>query len=169
MISKYVERGAYHYDWYKDNSFGYRDLVDEVVSFCKGYTLDFGCGDGLVASKLLDKGILAFGIDNDQTALNLCPPELMTVNRDLNIPVQGIWQYLVCLNVIEHLTNPQSVVDTFRDSITTAGIVITDKPAKTLGKYHVHEFSKAELLELFKDFNPVYFDIGNYNGIKIYK
>ena len=84
--------------------------------------------------------------------------------------IKDVYEYLSCLNVIEHLKRPERVVEIFRDSITKAGIIITDAKAPSLGKYHVHEFNKEELLELFKDYRPEYFEpVEGFIGVKIYK
>ncbi len=177
IFNKYKERGAYHYQWYKDNTFGYRDLVDYVVDFCKGSTMDLGCGDGIVARKIHSKYHSAVvGIDNDPTAIQLAwKAENYNSNfldfkvRDLNEPIGIFVEYMACLNVIEHLERPERIVEIFKENITKAAIIITDKPSKTLGEYHVHEFTKKELLDLFKDFKPAYFEIGDFHGVKVIK
>lgn len=169
---KYKERGAYHYQWYKDNTFGYRDLVDSVVDFCQGSTLDVGCGEGVVVKLLADNGCRAEGIDNEPEAINLAKNSVYGWCRvqDINYPMADTWSYLSCLNVIEHLERPERIVEIFRDNITKAGIIITDAKQPTLGKYHTHEFTKEELLDLFKDYKPEYFEPAEgFIGVKIYK
>ncbi|TAL08191.1 MAG: class I SAM-dependent methyltransferase [Nitrospirae bacterium] len=172
-FTKYKERGAYHYQWYQDNTFGYRDLVDTVVDFCEGSILDLGCGEGLIGSKLLEKGIEDYlGYDSDPIAVQLADPELDIRQADIEEPAAWHldYEYLVCLNTIEHLQNAEVVPFIFEHCISKAGIIITDKPGKTLGKFHIKEFTKEDLLDLFKDYKPKYFEPhSDFHGVRIYK
>lgn len=173
IFNKYKERGAYHYDWYKDNTFGYKDLVDSVVAFCKGHTLDVGCGDGVVANLLASKGYQVVGIDNDKEGLILARDsngKALFQEHDIAWPLDGTWDYMACLNVIEHLENPKDIARIFKENIRKAAIIITDEAHPTLGKYHTHEFTKNELMDLFKDYKPEYFEPAKgFIGVKVWK
>lgn len=174
-FTKYQERGAYHYKWYYEDKLDwYVKCVDRVVEFCKGPTLDVGCGEGLLTNKL-PKG--SIGFDDDPLAIQLSLEHVYDTLRcflvDLyEVPIEGAWEYLACLNVIEHLERPERIVEIFRDNITKAGIIITDEARATPGKFHIHEFTIDELMDLFKDYNPLPFTIEaseNYIGVYISK
>ena len=173
IFEKYKTRGAYHYDWYKNNTFGYKDCVDECIEFCKGSTLDVGSGDGLVMDLLDKKGIKVNGIENDPIGIGLSPEHLWeeTWLEDINSAcIDGEWEYMVCLNVIEHLENSGAVRDIFKDYITKAAIIITDIPQGDLPPEHYHEYTPHELKQMFQEFKVVPFTIGeNFHGIKVYK
>lgn len=170
---KYKDRGAYHYEWFQNNTFGYKDCVNACVNFCKGRTLDVGCGDGLVAKLIAGKGYSVVGIDNNKEGLMLARDnndQALFQEHNIAWPLDGVWDYMACLNVIEHLEKPEDLLRTFKENIRKAGIIITDKKQPTLGKYHVHEFTKKELIDLFKDYKPEYFEPAEgFIGVKIYK
>lgn len=180
-FDKYEKNGAYHWDWYNDPNYAwYKVCVDRVLRFCEGSTLDLGCGEGVVGSLLLGKGVQDYlGYDIDHTAVQLADPDLDVRHSDICEPAdwQLDYEYLVCLNTIEHLKSPGVVPFIFDRCISKAGIIITDKPTGDLGRYHVHEFTKQELLDLFKDFNPKYFEIKStehgkpitFHGVEIKK
>lgn len=161
-FDKYQKRGAYHWKWYSDpNQIWYKECVDRCVNFCKGTTVDVGCGDGLLLSKL-PKG--SFGLDNDNVGLDISRgEELDVINTDLNddrTSVFGKWQYVACLNTIEHLTDTTVLMNLIRRAKKGA-IIITDKATEHRGRYHEHEYTKEELLDLFKEFKPKYFEINS--------
>lgn len=175
-FDKYEKLGAYHWDWYGDpNYVWYRECVDRCVEFCKGVTLDIGCGDGVVLSKL-PKG--SQGLDKSGFGIDQAPTDNWCLNVDLNNYIhRGITDYVCCLNTIEHLETPAAVVGAVARARKGA-IIITDKPiAGRKGRYHEHEYTKKELLDTFKEFKPKYFEIKStefgkpitFHGVEILK
>jgi 2-polyprenyl-3-methyl-5-hydroxy-6-metoxy-1,4-benzoquinol methylase len=177
-FNKYKERGAYHYGWYETEPW-YKLCVDRVVEFCKGSTLDVGCGDGLVARRIADTGLRFIrGIDSDETAIALARQndggwedlyfDVHDLNRDL--PDESKYSYMACLNVIEHLPDPKGLVRLFNQTITKAGIIITDYPQENPSSHHVREYTPAELADLFKEWRVVPFKINDdFHGVEVYK
>lgn len=171
-FDKYRERGAYHYDWYKNNAFDYKDCVDKCVEFCKGSTLDVGCGDGLVTKMILDKGYLAVGIDNDKVGVSLAIENAFAKLADLqDFKLSNVkFEYMVCLNVIEHLENPEVIKQIFDNNITKAAIIITDIPQGELPPEHFKEYTPEELKQMFAEWKAEPFKIGkDFHGVKVYK
>lgn len=172
-FTKYQDRGAYHFKLYEDGVDWYVKCVDAVLDFCKGSTLDLGCGEGLIGTLLKEKGIEDYlGYDSDPTAIQLADPELDIRQTDLEEPAswQLDFEYMVCLNTIEHLQNPKVIPFIFEHCISKAGIIITDKAQPTLGKHHVHEFTIEELMKLFEKYKPEPFEVTpDFIGVKIWK
>ncbi len=172
-FNKYKTRGAYHYNWYENNTFDYKDCVDTCVDFCKGSTLDVGCGDGVVSKLVSEQGHDVLGIDNDQTGLEFAAdnaPEAQFRLMDIKPIHPDKWEYMVCLNVIEHLEKPELIKQIFNRNITKAAIIITDIPQGDLPPEHVHEFTPYELKQMFHTRKVVPFRIGkDFHGIKVYK
>lgn len=169
-FDKYKTRGAYHYDWYETEPW-YKACVDRCVEFCKGSTLDLGCGEGLVVDLITQKGIEATGIEIEHEAVSLANPELDVRQGDVeNDSFHGKWEYMVCLNVIEHLRDPGAIKRIFNRNISKAAIIITDVPQEQLSKYHVKEYSPYELKQMFHTRKVVPFKIDeNFHGIEVYK
>lgn len=170
MFDKYKTRGAYHWDWLKTEPW-YKACVDKVVDFCKGSTLDLGCGEAVIGSLLLEKGIEDYvGIDSSRDAVSLAAPELDVRHGSVEDIFWGNWEYLVCLNTIEHLERPERIPQLFESCITVAGIIITDMPQEHPSKYHIKEFSPKELADLFSEYTVVPFQIDkDFHGIEVHK
>jgi hypothetical protein len=159
---KYRKNGAYHFDWYDDPNYAwYKECVDRIIGFCKEATIDAGCGDGLVLSKLPK---LSVGIDNDFTAMSICMDKgYDVVPHDLNKPEELNYidfEYLCSLNTIEHLKTAEGLKQLVRQ-VAKGAIIITDKATEHKGRYHEHEYTKEELLDTFKEFKPKYFEINS--------
>jgi 2-polyprenyl-3-methyl-5-hydroxy-6-metoxy-1,4-benzoquinol methylase len=155
-FNKYRLKGAYHYDWYENEDW-YRWLVDKCVNFCDGSTIDIGCGDGLLATKIFGKGNKVTGIDTDQTAINLANEKGVGnfIKQDASELLDGKWEYMSCLNVIEHLDNPEVLKRVIKKNITKGAIIITiDWQGGAFGEDHKKEYTLAELVEFFKEFKP---------------
>lgn len=173
-FDKYKTKGAYHYEWYKTEPW-YKACVDKCVEFCDDNTLDLGCGDGIVSKllseKLPDKWIV--GYDNDETAIELAKEHAPLANfavKDITKPLKGRWEYMVCLNVIEHLQDPEAIKRIFNRNITRRAIIITDIPQKHPSSHHIKEFTPYELSQMFYTRKVIPFKIDdNFHGIEIYK
>lgn len=155
-FNKYDSKGAFHYGWYETEDW-YRWLVDRCVNFCKGSTLDVGCGDGVLANKIAEKGRRAVGIDNNQSALHLARQHGNAVFQDSDIHhrLDGVWDYLASVNVIEHLDRPEAIKDLINNNVTKGAIITTiDYQGGALGEDHRFEWTYDQMMDFFKEFNP---------------
>lgn len=170
-FNKYRLKGAYHYDWYKTEDW-YRECVDECVKFCKGITVDVGCGDGLLLSKL-PKG--SFGLDSDPNALEICRANGQdVVSLDLDddsATVLQAYDYVASINTIEHLNSITALMNLVKAANKGAIIITNQYLGGSLGEDHKHEYDYGELLDIFKEFNPKGFKTkdGLYIGVEIKK
>lgn len=159
---KYEKYGAYHYKWYDDPNWAwYKECVDRIVRFCDRPTIDVGGGDGLVAKKLIENGVDTIVLENDPHAIAILKNSGVwhqNVDLDSVRPYSHNMDYICSLNVIEHLKSPQSHIDLVRQAREGA-IIITDKATEHKGRYHEHEYTLPELMEVFKEFKPAPFKI----------
>lgn len=176
---KYLNRGNYHWRWYfnKENEW-YPELVDAIVEFCEGAdsVLDVGCGDGLLGRLFTDADCQYTGVDADSVAIAMARylvPKGRFLEKDISQSrMKGKWDYLACLNTIEHLDKPEVLLEILDKNITKGAIVITDKadPNRELAQGHVKEYTLDELVDFFKDYSPELFEIaGDFIGVRIRK
>ena len=178
---KYEKRGALHWEEYENKTY-YKDLVDDSLipfeGIKSGTLLDVGCGDALTSYKLSKSGLIVTGIDIEHKGIELAKEKCGNSVELINISLgdflkQGrFFDYLYCLDVIEHLENHQELVK-IMSFINKFGVIITDDGearAKKKDRYHVHEFSKQEFRKLFSEFRVEEIPIKNkyYFGYKVY-
>lgn len=133
-MSKYQERGAYHYAHYRQINDPYRLHTDDVIAWVKklvepGKTLvDLGCGEGLLVSKLRDAGYdSSFGVEDDPVAvawaLKLGNP---VIRGDITkFSLVGIHAVLA-LDVLEHVSKWKDVIDKM-DGVDVLFIALPDR------------------------------------------
>lgn len=171
-FNKYRLKGAYHYEWYETEEW-YKACVDRIVDFCKGKTVDVGCGDGLLLSKL-PKG--SYGLDNDEYALGICQELGLSAGyTDLDVfdvELTEVFDYIASLNVIEHLNNPSALLRLVGQARKGAIIMTLEWQGGAYGEDHKKEYTLDELTDFFKEFNPKPFRIKAYPewiGVEITK
>lgn len=160
-FNKYRTKGAFHYQWYEDEDW-YRWLVDRCVEFCDGSTLDVGCGDGLFLYKMIQKGRWVNGVDSDDTAIELAvkntglaPKYFIKADLDKEFNPSEKWDYLACINTIEHLKNPSVIKRLIKNNVKKGAIITTiDYQGGSLGEDHKFEWKYDEMMEFFKEFKP---------------
>lgn len=157
-FNKYRTKGAYHWDWYETEDW-YKWMIDRCVDFCRGFTVDLGGGDGLLAHKIIENGFSAVVFDRDKDALMICQQRGIP-NQEANINnLHGYsptnFDYLACVNSIEHFTRPEVVREFIRQYVKKGAIIVTiDYQGDTLGEDHKFEWTYDQLLDFFKEFNP---------------
>lgn len=170
---KYEKFGDLHWQWYRDNTFGYKDLVDQSLKpFIEesnnnlgwedlgGPTLvDIGCGDGLPLSILETLGYACLGVEPNIIGLEIAERKLKhslflkrTAKEYAKLKRES--DYLYCLNTIEHLEDPKPLLDIMK-RVKKFGVIVTDDGSMrgSKNKYHSIEYTPQSFRELFKDFN----------------
>lgn len=158
-FNKYRTKGAYHIEWYETEDW-YKYLIDRAVKFCNGSTLDVGCGDGVLIKMISEKGHITMGIDPDPDATKLAVKYAKNsgvLNIEAKDALKPGWEYdyLSCINVIEHMNDPGTIRELIRQKITKGAIITTiDYQGGELGEDHKFEWTYDEMMEFFKEFNP---------------
>lgn len=69
-----------------------------MLARCRGATIDLGCGPGRLVRALLDRGLVALGVDNSAHAVRHCADRgVPIVRRDLfgPLPDEGTWHHVL--------------------------------------------------------------------------
>ncbi|PRY46581.1 hypothetical protein CLV43_101858 [Umezawaea tangerina] len=80
--------------WHDDADDADRILVDA----CGGPTIDLGCGPGRLVAALVERGIVALGVDNSEVAISLTQSRGgPALHRDLfkQLPGEGRWSHVL--------------------------------------------------------------------------
>jgi SAM-dependent methyltransferase len=118
--------------------------------------LDAGCGPGYGSAMLARAGaMLVTGIDLDEATIEAARPNMpagveLTVGDLASLPLDdGSFDVVVCLEAIEHVRDPQVVLDELRRILAPAGVLVLSTPNRDVvlpgNPYHVHEYAPDEL------------------------
>jgi SAM-dependent methyltransferase len=119
--------------------------------------LDAGCGTGYGSKILARGGGEVVGVDIDSTALDAARDsggESVTfeVADARALPfADGEFDVAVCFEVIEHVKDPESILDELRRVIRPDGLLVASSPNRDVyppgNPHHKHEFLPDELAE----------------------
>lgn len=110
-------------------------LLEKVVAVIsadknRGKVLDLGCGDGRTGKKLLDKGFQVHACDMDVKRFefkDVIPFKAGNLNDPLPY-ADGTFDYVILMEVIEHLYNPQHVISEIKRILRSGGKLILSTP-----------------------------------------
>lgn len=105
-------------------------IVEIMSSQERGKVLDLGCGDGKTGKKLLDKGFDVEAYDMDVERFNfheVIPFKEGSLNRSLPYP-DNYFDYVILMEVIEHIYNPDSVISEINRILKNNGKLILSTP-----------------------------------------
>lgn len=172
-FKKYNELGAYHWD---DDYFEwYGELIKKVPKlFPKtGSILDVGCGDGRMSHELNKRGLEVIGFDGEEEAIRLAEQKVKEVKfiySDIkDFKLNRNFDYFLAQDVIEHLKEPQYLVDLFNNYCNKYMILTTDYKHYNLRIYDYNHFDILDLEKLFKTKVELLFELSDVYGVKIWQ
>lgn len=173
------DQGDIHWQWY-NNSPWYFKLVNESIEPFKdvelGTLVDIGCGDGLPLSLLHELGFKCYGVDPQYDGIDLALDHGVSaeyfVERAERFADRNLkFDYLYSLNTIEHMDDPQALVEIMKN-VRNFGVVITDDGSKVdqVNRYHNVEFTRESFAKLFREFKIEWLQLtGDFIGAKIFR
>lgn len=109
------------------------DFINERVSLAGKKVLDIGCGGGILTESMAQKGALAKGIDLGKAPLSVARLHSRESNLDIDyemISAEDIaarepatYDVVTCLEMLEHVPDPQSIVNACAQLVKPGGDV----------------------------------------------
>jgi len=121
------------------------DYIDSVVSLTGKRVLDVGCGGGLLAEDMAKKGAVVTGLDASESAIEVA----RTHSRDSGLQIEfmvstpeqqasgqaGRYDVVTCMELLEHVPVPESVVSACARLVKPGGHVILSTLNRTPKAY----------------------------------
>lgn len=96
--------------------------------------LDIGCGNGNISNQLGELGHLVLGIDISEEAINVAKKKNKLINVEFKaisaeeLTVNEKFDVIVCSEVIEHLNNPELIIQALKKLLSEKGVLIITVP-----------------------------------------
>lgn len=113
------------------------NYVDQAVSLAGKTVLDVGCGGGILSESMAEKGAIVTGIDLSEKALKVAQLHSLDSGVDVNyrlIAVEELaeetpasFDVVTCLEMLEHVPNPASVVQACAKLVKPGGHVFSQR------------------------------------------
>ena len=136
------------------NDFTYRKAIHLLDKYLKPRMtiLDIGCGVGTVDIYLASRGYKVMGIDISTNAISIARKNALnlgvsgnvkfkTINFN-NMSIKGMFDVVICSEVLEHLKDDKSTVDKIRKHLKSGGIVIASSPSTNAPLYKIGMLKK---------------------------
>jgi 2-polyprenyl-3-methyl-5-hydroxy-6-metoxy-1,4-benzoquinol methylase len=107
-------------------------IVESMLDGQRGTLLDVGCGRGTVAAHFAELGHSVTAIDISPLAIQWTEKQHPLVKAyilDLESePLEGTFDTILCLEVLQQVRDPQSVLNKLSDALTPGGRLIVSLP-----------------------------------------
>lgn len=135
------------------------DIYKQVSEITSGWVADVGCGLGFGTNLLSKNAKFVCGYDTKTEYLNFakwCFPNVKFLQHDITEkPLPYIYDYIVCIDVIEHIEKDELAIKNIFQSLKETGSLILSTPNK-LSRYrkaenHIKEYIPNELKLLLQN------------------
>jgi len=165
MVDKYLARGPdYHWKAVTGNRVDLQYLARYNLALKilrpnlkNSRVLDAGCGDGVLSYMLAREGAEVYGIDVSEKALEVAKTRCRNARfyrasiYSLPFP-DKFFDHIACLEVIEHLTDPDRALTELRRVWKGSGKIIVTTPIYrgNPSSDHIREYTEPEFAELIR-------------------
>jgi hypothetical protein len=130
------------YDWASPH---WRSFFDGVATrlvalFQPATALDAGCAKGILVGSLVDAGVDAHGIDISPVAVEHSDPRAARRLREASLtePIEGHYDLVTCIEVIEHMSQPDAELALDSICAVTDLVVLSSSPWDLREATHVN-------------------------------
>jgi 2-polyprenyl-3-methyl-5-hydroxy-6-metoxy-1,4-benzoquinol methylase len=114
----------------------YPTLYEMLASYKGSRILDVGCGNGVIASRLLADGFDVYGIDASESGINIANAKhsgrffVQDISSEkLPEPLAAMqFDLVISTEVIEHIYAPRTYMKFIRNVLNTGGVLIISTP-----------------------------------------
>lgn len=144
-------------------------------------TLDIGCGEGIFLGELAKRGIDVKGVDIDKQALEKAKDNFRRLNVKVDVKKSSAdkipfknesFEQIICLDVLEHVKNPNNVISEINRILRKNGKVIISVPNELYLIKTILPFNFSEQLKVIGHNNKGFYygdikTILEKNGFKV--
>lgn len=171
---------TYQSELTKSKSLIYDDLFKKIKQFSKTARtfLDYGCGNGELLNQAQTQNYIVSGVEYNQDYIKLLKNNHPTIDfynlNEFNFS-SSKYDVIVLNNVLEHVTNPNDLIQSLKLKLTTEGILVVIGPLEenfTIAQnFRRLLFSIKKKIKNSNSFHPPYhITFTNYeNQLKIFK
>lgn len=119
------------YEHKNDSMSSHGQLVTYIATRPTGVLVDLGCSDGSLTAEFKKQGHHVIGVDlNYHSGIDENVDAFFQCNLDDGLPVElpDNIDIVVCADVLEHIRNPQQILEELSSKITRGGVVIASIP-----------------------------------------
>ncbi|WP_206485564.1 bifunctional 2-polyprenyl-6-hydroxyphenol methylase/3-demethylubiquinol 3-O-methyltransferase UbiG [Thalassotalea sp. G2M2-11] len=136
-------------------------IIQHVETLFEKNILDVGCGGGILAESLAQLGATVTGIDMGEEPLNVA--KLHALESGIKVDYQKItaeemaqlhanqFDVVTCMEMLEHVPNPQSIVQACSKLVKPGGFVFFSTLNKTIKSYLLAILAAEKILKLVPD------------------
>ena len=116
---------------YKDKNYLSEKALELLRDYAPGKLLEAGAGDGVLSDELANLGFEVIACDLNEKRFKNRVPNITFRSIDLNSSLpfgDNLFDYVSCLEVIEHLENPHFLIAEFGRVLKNNGLLVISTP-----------------------------------------
>jgi SAM-dependent methyltransferase len=158
--AEHVEKKYYNREFHKIRREALAEYVKPYVDFSKVTTvLDYGGDEGqMIPHQFKNAGKYVYDISGNQTV------EGVSMINDLDVVKRTSWDFLMCCQLLEHVSNPHEVISTLASCLSDGGYLYLEVPAKA----PFRQYSDVEVSEHISFYTKeTMYEIGNIFPLQV--
>ncbi len=117
------------------------NIADQIIqSLRPKRVFDAGCAHGFLVEALWDRGVETFGRDISHFAVSEARPDMVSFIQQGSIadPIEGRYDLVVCIEVLEHMSEQESITAIASIALATDRILFSSSPTDLQEPTHIN-------------------------------